>query len=379
MSASCSPHSRGWSLRRRPGWQHLRLFPAPAGMVLRPASRAISVIPCSPLPRGWSHDVFPDLGQVALLLAPAGMVPRRRRCGSGKASAPRTRGDGPFTNASASPSTNCSPHPRGWSLVRGERLRRRALLPAPAGMVPTSFRSPTGDRPAPRTRGDGPDSYRAAYYGSVCSPHPREWSCRHRRRHHHRRLLPAPAGMVPRLSGAPSRTQPAPRTRGDGPTGAVQESLNDRGEWLLPAPAGMVPYLGVRCPNPMTAPRTRGDGPANRTFTTAVPCCSPHPWGMVPAPRRRPCRPRPAPRTAGMVPPRSPSGSSTWPAARTRGDGPSAPRAAAASSGADRLVVVRVVRVGTISAAAGSSGRWLSSWSCQRDPPRGWGGEAQAP
>lgn len=115
LTKYCSPHSRGWSPRRFHRDHSGVLLPATVGMVPTTpvSSPAAGAAPrtCgdgpltartspvsasrSPHSRGWSHDVFPDLGQVALLLAPAGMVPRRRRCGSGKASAPRTRADDP--------------------------------------------------------------------------------------------------------------------------------------------------------------------------------------------------------------------------------------------------------------------------------------------
>ncbi len=131
--------------------------------------------------------------------------------------APRTRGDGPSGPSSPCPAGGCSPHPRGWSLRARTCARTARLLPAPAGMVPTSpTRRPTVVA-APRTRGDGPAAVGEPLHGQLCSPHPRGWSQRDALPPDRHPLLPAPAGMVP---GWPVPCGPggsAPRTRGDGP------------------------------------------------------------------------------------------------------------------------------------------------------------------
>ncbi len=152
---------------------------------------------CSPHPRGWSTSGAFCYPSHPLLPAPAGMVPRRsprpRRCRP----APRTRGDGPGTASRIDRATTCSPHPRGWSPRPLHQLHAVPLLPAPAGMVPRSTADQPRRATAPRTRGDGPHQARRSGDGDACSPHPRGWS---RGPHHHRparHLLPAPAGMVP--------------------------------------------------------------------------------------------------------------------------------------------------------------------------------------
>ncbi|GAT84363.1 hypothetical protein STXM2123_5064 [Streptomyces sp. F-3] len=73
----------------------------------------------------------------ALLPAPAGMVPGARHFRSLRAAAPRTRGDGPSSTGGTTCSTICSPHPRGWSQTSWLMAELQELLPAPAGMVPT--------------------------------------------------------------------------------------------------------------------------------------------------------------------------------------------------------------------------------------------------
>ncbi len=233
---------------------------------------------CSPHPRGWSlrrHD--PGI-QVDLLPAPAGMVPPPATARWAAVPAPRTRGDGPQRAEDRAAFEACSPHPRGWS--RGPHLGEDAghLLPAPAGMVPMTSGWATRARSAPRTRGDGPSALNLAEAFDVCSPHPRGWSLLAMRVQQTERLLPAPAGMVPPPSDWTPLRDPAPRTRGDGPMGPCRVSsrrgcsphprgwslpiLPDAdGPSLLPAPAGMVPPRPPRSRRTAPAPRTRGDGP----------------------------------------------------------------------------------------------------------------------
>ncbi len=234
--------------------------------------------PCSPHPRGWSLAEQQRGAAVVLLPAPAGMVPSATSRAPCPLAAPRTRGDGPRGLLRPSSLRGCSPHPRGWSRRHGPGVREGLLLPAPAGMVlPAGPRNP--DLPAaPRTRGDGPTMTAEHDHWKACSPHPRGWSragVAVPRRH---RLLPAPAGMVPSSTTRPPRSTSAPRTRGDGPSPTPKKSTkracspHPRG-WsrlsgpvgvvaqLLPAPAGMVPEAPRAGAAPGAAPRTRGDGP----------------------------------------------------------------------------------------------------------------------
>ncbi len=174
-------------------------------------------IGCSPHPRGWSRGLLPRPGVRRLLPAPAGMVPTtgsRRRTGS---AAPRTRGDGPSVVPASARAGACSPHPRGWSPEAPAARRAQALLPAPAGMVPTARADPSYLQTAPRTRGDGPGWPTVTRNRAPCSPHPRGWSPRGVLALGLLPLLPAPAGMVPTSITAGMITDPAPRTRGDSP------------------------------------------------------------------------------------------------------------------------------------------------------------------
>ncbi|POX44382.1 hypothetical protein C3489_36510 [Streptomyces sp. Ru71] len=65
-------------------------------------------------------------------------------------------GGGPPSSASASLAAACSPRTRGWSRERAPHRPWQALLPAPAGMVPTSRASISSRTAALRVRGDSP-------------------------------------------------------------------------------------------------------------------------------------------------------------------------------------------------------------------------------
>ena len=174
----CSPHTRGWtdSLYRR--MQKLVLFPAHAGMdrerggvhlwrgpVPRTRgdgptipSRFTSSVTCSPHTRGWTVKVHRPICHGCLFPAHAGMD--RETWGKGRQGrslfpahagmdrccrghehrqipVPRTRGDGPPSREVGEAAGDCSPHTRGWT-----------------GQPTASRRSADS---VPRTRGDGPN------------------------------------------------------------------------------------------------------------------------------------------------------------------------------------------------------------------------------
>ena len=137
--------------------------------------------------------------------------PRRPR------SAPRARGDGPWSVSVTSVVGPCSPRTRGWSSVGGPVGSVGPLLLAHAGMVPPIRRSRSCARPAPRARGDGPRSPGIGCAVAGCSPRTRGWSCEGDPVRLRVTLLPAHAGMVPAARQAGGREIPAPRARGDGP------------------------------------------------------------------------------------------------------------------------------------------------------------------
>ncbi len=206
------------------------------------------------------------------------MVPRRHHPRRSPAPAPRTRGDGPDTRSNVDPNTNCSPHPRGWPHLGRFASPVRRLLPAPAGMAPRSPPAPRARRSAPRTRGDGPSSAFASSSAIRCSPHPRGWPdcC------------------------AKWQDQPS----------------------LLPAPAGMAPAAPRTAPRRPSAPRTRGDGPWFRTRSWCPLSCSPHPRGWPQLVGLAAVGDSLLTAPAGMAPNAPRTNGAPVTAPRTRGDGP---------------------------------------------------------
>ena len=159
----------------------------------------------------------------AVLPAPAGMVPTSTfRCSSTDR-APRTRGDGPSSSTAPSAWSWCSPHPRGWPPGPHPIGRGHGVLPAPARWSRLAQVEKMREHVLPAPEGDGPLVAWACAPVIVCSPHPRGWS-RHRGEHG---VLPglllAPAGMAPGRTSAGRRLRPAPRTRGDGPARPMKE------------------------------------------------------------------------------------------------------------------------------------------------------------
>ncbi len=288
---------------------------------------------CSPRPRGWSRGRRTRRTKRCLLPAPAGMVPPRTDLRRRPRPAPRARGDGPKACRPRPAVTGCSPRPRGWSPIGRAHENGTQLLPAPAGMVPTSRSTPTGTASAPRARGDGPDDLVDAWGEGLCSPRPRGWSLPRLRRSGPPRLLPAPAGMVPRGGLGHLGHKAAPRARGDGPMAFA----GGRGVCRCsPRPRGWSMWSSLSSPRPRGWSRQRSNGTATvqllpapagmvprraRTSSSAT-SCSPRPRGW--SPRQGLHRPRrqllPAP--AEMVPSASPATRPADSAPRACGDGP---------------------------------------------------------
>src|SRR5699024_11182963 len=84
------------------------------------------------------NDQNPPRGGVTVLPARAGMVPRPTFTGVSSGRAPRASGDGPCSPPLRNAYGSCSPRERGWSEPVGRRADDRGVLPARAGMVPTS-------------------------------------------------------------------------------------------------------------------------------------------------------------------------------------------------------------------------------------------------
>ena len=177
----------------------------------------------SPHPRGWTFWNESAFESPVGFPAPAGMDPRMDRETEIDVGLPRTRGDGPMSNAGMTTLVRASPHPRGWTRLHTDTEANKDGFPAPAGMDPgTPTRRPRRLR-LPRTRGDGPRASGLSALSGTASPHPRGWT---RERGDQRAAdggFPAPAGMDPRATTCSRLATGLPRTRGDGP----EESLCD--------------------------------------------------------------------------------------------------------------------------------------------------------
>ena len=316
ISLWCSPRSRGWSRRdgrrRDPG----RVLPALAGMVPswddphlpghgaprargdgpRPLAWMCWVMWCSPRSRGWSPSLMVDQLAAGVLPALAGMVRWPVYGGWWRLRAPRARGDGPWWMFPRLKPIVCSPRSRGWSSLGRPLPISRPVLPALAGMVPSSPRMTVGDYCAPRARGDGPKAEHYLPDAVPCSPRSRGWSQGGRHSKCTWAVLPALAGMVPAGHQYSLRNVCAPRARGDGPEGvgpassASECSPRSRGwsradqpkggaDAVLPALAGMVPRPASARTGGSSAPRARGDGPIKDIRRGFEPECSPRSRG----------------------------------------------------------------------------------------------------
>ncbi|MEE2048823.1 hypothetical protein Q7689_36415, partial [Nocardiopsis tropica] len=92
---------------------------------------------------------------------------------------------------------SCSPRTRGWTPLEGRLVQPDELLPAHAGMDPSRTGQAHAPTPAPRARGDGPNSGPTGDHGTICSPRTRGWTRAQVRRPGVEPLLPAHAGMDP--------------------------------------------------------------------------------------------------------------------------------------------------------------------------------------
>ncbi len=401
----CSPLARGWSDSVDVPPARGAVLPARAGMVPTggarcrssggaprsrgdgPSSRGNRLQPrqCSPLARGWSSGDGADEGGHSMLPARAGMVPFPPASANRRRRAPRSRGDGPQSHGVTRFYQMCSPLARGWSPEPdGDRVRA-GVLPARAGMVPSTAPAPSRPGRAPRSRGDGPVTAFPEAQPARCSPLARGWSSVAEAEEHLVEVLPARAGMVRRGPCRPRRRTGAPRSRGDGPPSRRPRSTSSKcsplargwsGEHcsdhvcrgVLPARAGMVPTRGGIGDPGAGAPRSRGDGPHARHGRTASARCSPLARGWSPCVLVPIASVVVLPARAGMVPPMTHRPDTQDGAPRSRGDGP--------------LVVVMVVSWYECSPLA-------RGWSRRRGRPcltgqcsplaRGWSWAVRAP
>ena len=236
-----SPHTRGWTLQRRPPHQAGPGFPAHAGM-----------------------------------------DPDRKDDDRLRPGIPRTRGDGPDAEGRRRWLYTDSPHTRGWTPHRRRHPRMHRGFPAHAGMDPCPPRPPAGCAWIPRTRGDGPKRHIRITAVAQDSPHTRGWTHDATARYSAMCGFPAHAGMDPSSSAPRDPSCGIPRTRGDGPLSRAE--LTDIGGGF-PAHAGMDPRPARAAKTISRIPRTRGDGPWTRSPSRSSRTDSPHTRGWTPTAR----------------------------------------------------------------------------------------------
>lgn len=170
--------------------------------------------------------------------------------------APRARGDGPPVRPSSGPPAGCSPRTRGWTHRQRLLARLSALLPAHAGMDPSSSTSRSRRTSAPRARGDGPAAREVAAWPQTCSPRTRGWTP----------PLRGPAG---------SPALPPPRTRGWTLRGPRHSGRSE----LLPAYAGM--ELGAAKADASRGSAPRAGGVRPRQPQAPGSSAAPRIWGIT--------------------------------------------------------------------------------------------------
>ena len=217
MFSESSPRPRGWSLGVDFGGGGDTVVPAPAGGGPRRQRTWWSLRASSPRPRGWSPVPPAAAPAQAVVPAPAGVVPPRRRPGRSSHRRPRARGGGPVFAGPPDLQALSSPRPRGWSSGGGVRPRGRRVVPAPAGVVPAARCRAARTLRRPRARGGGPMQVFTSSGIWMSSPRPRGWSRPAPRPPAAARVVPAPAGVVPRRGRRRSGRRGRPRARGGGP------------------------------------------------------------------------------------------------------------------------------------------------------------------
>ncbi len=302
LSIRSSPHARGSSRPQAAASSSSAVVPARAGIfrfsadlnrcgssrprtrgdLPRHTSRNFSISRSSPHARGSSESFARHEVHAVVVPARAGIFPSTTNGCRRRAGRPRTRGDLP-RRATACPSRRpSSPHARGSSHGRAESMERSRVVPARAGIFP---RSPTGLTPSlrrPRTRGDLPRSAVMPTAGSASSPHARGSSAECVAGEFPHLVVPARAGIFPSRGCSGSWHPRRPRTRGD-----------------LPAEA-QAAYRGLK-----SSPHARGSSPRCDMF--------PNPPNVVPA-------------RAGIFPAHPGDGGGVMSRPRTRGDLPTTAR-----------------------------------------------------
>ena len=188
-----SPHARGCSETITAGAHLVAVFPACAGMFLKPIGqkrrqagfprmrgdvpavmlRRRNIYLFSPHARGCSDKVGTFSGSAGVFPACAGMFRLTTTPPWGRMRFPRMRGDVPAIGELQQSQIRFSPHARGCSGHRGAATIADPVFPACAGMFRFHMRAGHTRVSFPRMRGDVPRQTRTAATRPGFSPHAR--------------------------------------------------------------------------------------------------------------------------------------------------------------------------------------------------------------
>ena len=212
-----------------------------------------------------------------------------------------------------------SPRTRGWSPMRISEHICAHVVPADAGVVPSTPAPPRPGPRRPRGRGGGPARRFDKDSQEWSSPRTRGWSRDEERRAHERTVVPADAGVVPRSPRSCSPSPGRPRGRGGGPAALWARGYRGRSSprtrgwspllgpvdlapWVVPADAGVVPGAARWTAAASRRPRGHGGGPRWSRISLSTTTSSPRTRGWSP-PHQAAARPgRVVPADAGVVP-----------------------------------------------------------------------------
>ncbi len=289
--------------------------------------------------RGWSPPPVQDEAADAVVPARAGVVPTDQMLHGAMARGPRACGGGPTSSDSKPKKSKWSPRVRGWSRRSARRIFSGSVVPARAGVVPPTGSSASRPDGGPRACGGGPSYTPSLVNAGSWSPRVRGWSRDVPPLRAGRDVVPARAGVVPRRRRGRWCRSCGPRACGGGPDRsgytyfATAWSPRVRGwsrslgrrdlvQVVVPARAGVVPPPSPSSTSSSCGPRACGGGPNAVVAAGTGPQWSPRVRGW--SQRGRRCRHRPSvvPARAGVVPSRTCSRPTRTCGPRACGGGP---------------------------------------------------------
>ena len=250
----------------------------------------------SPHTRGSSRaeELRRDLQGV--VPAHAGVIRAPTSPTAGWSGRPRTRGGHPSWASTHTPATTSSPHTRRSSPAVHPRSASRRVVPAHAGVILRWTGHPLPLNGRPRTRGGHPPLGISVERSCASSPHTRGSSGQQAQQCIPDMVVPAHAGVIPSSRSTRRTRRRRPRTRGGHPcvsrvnVGLSVSSPHTRGSCgvcaapaprlrVVPAHAGVIRHTSQPAGLPASRPRTRGGHPITEGVTGVNTQSSPHTRG----------------------------------------------------------------------------------------------------